>query len=1076
MGASALEFQYCLLSSFHAAQVPTMRNRFSFLLLLAIGLPLRADDAPALEFFEKKVRPVLIDHCHSCHGEKKSMGGLRLDSRDAILKGSDTGPVVVVGQPDKSTLIKAVHYEGDYQMPPKGKLPPEAIAALTEWVKLGVPYPAGVAPKTPPVELAKNHWAFQPVKLPPVPMVKQAARVQTPVDAFILAALEAKQLTMSPPTDRPTLIRRLSFDLIGLPPTPAEVDAFVRDTRPDAVAQLVDRLLDSPHYGERWARYWLDLARYADTKGYVFQEDRNYPFAYTFRDYVIRSLNDDKPYDRFIIEQLAADQLDTKADPTVLAGMGFMTVGRRFLNSQPDIIDDRLDVLCRGVLGLTVTCARCHDHKFDPIPTKDYYSLYGVFASSTEPAELPLIAEPMNSPAYTKYLAEVAKREKTLNDYVAKRHADIIAQLRQPAVIRDYLLFLHESQGKDVAALARQRDLNPLMVQRWRDYLAAQTKAPNALFSLWQQAQSTAPEQLAALVQKFIAGGDAMLAPALAAKLKNAKIVAQRDLAEVYGHILSPMELLTQANSPTMVPLDQAERLFNRADQMKRRDLKKQLDVFKAKSAVAPARAMVMQDLPRPVDPVVFIRGNANNRGPQVPRQFLELLTPQRKPFTQGSGRLELAQAIVSPQNPLTARVFVNRVWTNHFGRGLVTTPSDFGVRSDPPSHPELLDYLATTFMQDGWSIKKLHRLMVLSSTYQQSSMERADLEKADPENRLLGRMNRRRLDFEALRDGLLAVSGKLDDQVGGKSVELFTAPYPTRRSLYAFIDRQNLPGTFRTFDFAIPDTHAPQRFQTTVPQQALFLLNSPFVIEQARALVSRPEVATQPNPKGKIDAMYRLLFGRTATVDEVQLALPFVAQGKSPTNSGPWSYGYGTIDEKTGDVQYKALPLATASTWQGGPVLPDPMLGWVMLNAAGGHPGNDAQHMSIRRFVVPTSGIYQVAGKLQHPSKDGDGVRGRIVTPDAVIGDWVAQGNEQNTSVTMVKLEKGDALDFVIDCRGNPNNDSHNWTVTIRREGDTQTWDSSRDFRAAVADTALTPWEQYAQVLLLANEFAFVD
>ncbi len=542
------------------------------------------------------------------------------------------------------------------------------------------------------------------------------------------------------------MIRRLTLDLHGLPPTPEETVAFEADGAADAYARLVDRLLASPRYGERWGRHWLDVARYADSKGYVFTDERRYPFAYTYRDYVIRAFNEDLPYDQFVMQQLAADQLPLGADKRPLAALGYLTLGRRFLNNDHDIIDDRIDVTMRGLQAMTVGCARCHDHKFDPIPQRDYYSLYGVFASSMEPKELPLIGQ-------AEQTAERAAFEKEL----VKRQLDVAK---------------YRTEHKDELAKGNRK---------FRDGLRA---------------------------------------------------------------------------------------------------LQKKVDQWQVDSPSAPPRAMALIDKPTPQTPRIFLRGNPRNQGPEVPRQFLEVVAGEnRQPFRHGSGRLELARAIADRNNPLTARVLVNRVWLHHFGAGLARTPSDFGLRGDPPTHPELLDWLAATFVDNGWSIKKLHRLILLSNTYRQTSGDDPRLLQTDPENRLLARMNRRRLDFEAMRDSLLIVAGRLDAAMGGRAVELTTAPFSTRRSVYGFIDRQNLPGLFRTFDFASPDASTPQRYTTTVPQQALFLMNSPFVVEQAQHFVQRADVAAQTKDKAKINRMYQLAYGRAAEAEEIALGLRFVTE-----------------------------------------------------------------------------------------------------------------------------------------------------------------------------------------------------
>jgi mono/diheme cytochrome c family protein len=883
-------------------------------LLLTLGLvapaAVRASDPPAkptpeqIEFFEKQVRPVLVEHCVSCHGPKKQSAGLRLDTAAGLKAGADGLPVVTAGDPAKSRLVAAVKREGDYPMPPKGPLPPEAVAALAEWVKAGAAFPDDAAAARPAVD-PKAHWAFRPVKQPPVPEVKAAGHAaRNEIDAFVLAKLNDNGLSPAKPADRRTLIRRAYYDLTGLPPTAAEVEAFENDTDPKAWEKLIDRLLASPQYGERWGRYWLDLARYADTKGYVFQEDRNYPFAYTYRDYVIRSFNEDKPYDRFVIEQLAADRLDLGDDKRPLAAMGFLTLGRRFLNNQQDIIDDRIDVVTRGLMGLTVSCARCHDHKFDPVPTADYYSLYGVFASSTEPRELPLIGEQKRTPEVVAFEKAVEKQEAEYAADRERRFHTAVQKLREPAAVAQYLHAALEVRGKTAEQLrgfARERDLRQLVLERWKAHLDAEVKAGSPVFGPLAKLAEIPEKDFATKAGEVIDGfgndANPLVVNALkAAKPQSLKAACEAVAGVVAANLVGPPTpeqaeafKSLSAGGPLDIPPAEADGVFNRLDRDGLTNLRKKIDAFKAASPVAPPRAHVLNDAARPTQPVVFNRGNPNNRGPAVPRQAPAVVSPNRKPFTDGSGRLELAKAIASPDNPLTARVFVNRIWAGHFGQGLVRTPSDFGVRSDPPTHPELLDWLAARFVQDGWSVKRLHKLVMLSATYQQSSAVSADLFKLDPENKLLARQNRRRLDFEAARDSLLAASGKLDLAMGGKPVDLFKAPFSTRRSVYGLIDRTNFPGVFRSFDVASPDQHAPQRFQTTVPQQALFLMNSPFVTEQARALANRDEVTKGETPAAKVTALYRLALGRNPTPGELALAEEFVADADPKPAFGRW-------------------------------------------------------------------------------------------------------------------------------------------------------------------------------------------
>ena len=749
------------------------------------GKPAQTVTPQAAEFFEKKVRPLLFDKCFSCHGDKSANGGLRLDSLEAIMKGGASGPVLTPGNPAKSRIIDAVQYSGSIKMPPDGRLSADSITILTQWVKMGAPWPAAkpTAPSTGEFVITPEQaafWSFKPVSMPAVPKVKGTWWVKSPIDAFIMQRLEAKGLKPSPVADRRTLIRRATYDLTGLPPTASEVDAFLADKAAGAFSRVVDRLLASPRYGERWGRHWLDVARYADTKGYAFTEDAVYHNAYTYRDYVIRSFNEDLPYDQFIIEQIAADRLPQGDDKRKLAALGFLNVGRRFLNDPVLINDDRIDSTCRGFMALTVGCARCHNHKFDPISAKDYYSLYGVFASASEQNPPPAISPRSISEPYEAQNAKISAVDTQIDSLVRGR----------------------------VTAL--------------RDRAA---KSP----------------------------GD--FSKELKETLQSIRLEALPDARQL--KILSPS--------------------FDADGQATLKKLQDSANDLRAHMPAKPEFAMASVDNAHPFDPYVFIRGNAGNRGPNVPREFIQLLSgPDRKPYTDG-GRLQLAQDIASTKNPLTARVLVNRVWMYHFGAAIVRTPSDFGTRGEPPTNQELLDWLAATFMDDGWSIKKLHRRIMLSSAYQQSSDISSRPFLIDPENRLIWKQNRQRLDFEALRDSLLSVSGKLDTTLGGPAVEITTAPYSARRTVYGFIDRQNLQGLFRAFDFASPDTSSAQRYNTTVPQQSLFMMNSPFVVEQAKATAQRQEVTTAANDIARIRAVYRIIFEREPASEEIGFARKFL-------------------------------------------------------------------------------------------------------------------------------------------------------------------------------------------------------
>jgi mono/diheme cytochrome c family protein len=751
-----------------------MKKPSSFLGLVSgavlLCAPMVRGQAPSkagLEFFENKIRPILANNCYKCHSSQASKlkGGLSLEYHESILKGGDDGPALVPGNPDNSLLIKAVRYQDpDLQMPPKGnKLPDAQVADLVAWVKMGAPDPRSAGKEMAGASWSKErrqHWSFQPIKRVAEPEVHDTNWVANPVDAFVLAKLEQNDMKPNPPADRRALIRRATYDLTGLPPTPEEVQAFVEDKSPAAYSNLVERLLASPQYGERWGRIWLDTARYADTKGDINQnkDEPLYPYAWTYRDYVVRSFNEDKPYSRFVMEQIAADRMQG-ASTTNLAALGFLTLGPHFNDNKNDIINDRIDVVCKGFLGLTVTCARCHDHKFDPIPTKDYYSLRGVFDSCVEPTQEPLLAAVKPTEEYRAFSKKLGDLEQSLNTDEAQ-----MKELKEMKIKRN------DPKSKDV-----QKDANQV----------------------------------------------------------------RRQIARLE---------MTDPGSPPC--------------------------------------ATAIYDSLKPHDSPVYLRGEAENKGDIAPRRFLEILSPRnRTPFHVGSGRLELASAIVSPNNPLTARVLVNRVWLHHFGQGIVSTPDDFGNQSDPPTHPELLDYLAAHFMQDGWSIKKLHRVIMLSNTYQQSSATNPRYAQSDPQNHLLWRANMQRLDFEEIRDSVLALGGQLDLTMGGAPVqlELGEGGFSHRRTIYGMVDRHNLPEVYGQFDFANPDITTGKRYETTVPQQALFMMNNPLVVELARRLVNRTEFKDLSGQEPRIKFLYERIYQREPTDVEIKLGADYIDESPAP-------------------------------------------------------------------------------------------------------------------------------------------------------------------------------------------------
>ncbi len=685
------------------------------------------------EFFEKHIRPVLVEHCYECHStqSEKVKAKLLLDSREAVLKGGESGPAIVPGDPDASLVVQALRFE-NFEMPPKGKLPAETIARFEQWVKEGAADPregsgAPAISATPTIDFAaarQQLWSLNALQFHLPPAVRDENWPQQPLDRFVLEQLDAAGLQPTAPAERRTWLRRVSLDLIGLPPTPSEMASFESDVAPDAAQRVVDRLLASPHYGERVARMWLDLARYAEDQAHIVGKDESllYPNAYLYRDWIINALNSDLPYDRFVQLQLAADLFEGDESPNV-AALGFIGLGpkyysRRSLQVMSDEWEDRVDVVGRGLLGLTVACARCHDHKFDPIGTEDYYALAGVFASTT------MFNRPLS-----------ANAEK---------------------------------------AEAEQKDNK---------------------------------------------------------EFENGKKAA--------GEAKDPKQAMHIVRDGSLTDLN------------------------------------------------IFIRGSVENKGPTVPRHFLRVLCQgEPQPFASGSGRRELAEAITAPENPLTPRVLVNRLWGLYFGRPLAATASNFGISGEKPTHPELLDYLTLRFLENDWSLKALTRQLVLSATYAQATgdgeQRAANL---DPENKLLGRFSRRRLTVEQWRDSILAASGKLDASLGGKSIDPQQAS-EGRRTIYSRASRLELNKLLAMFDYPDPNVHADRRVETTTPLQKMFVLNSPFMVEQANALARRltsdvPDSANAAKYQ-RVDLAYRLLYGRPATDQEIALGLRFLASGNS--------------------------------------------------------------------------------------------------------------------------------------------------------------------------------------------------
>ena len=756
-----------------------------------VRLAAQTEEPSRLEFFERRVRPLLSKHCFACHGAAidQPQGNLRLDKRAGLLKGGNRGPAIIPHRPDESLLIRAVRGDS-IQMPPGGKLKEREVADLVEWVRLGAPWPEAQVAASPPAsegdepdweKIRASHWAWEPVRKPPPPKVSAESRVRNPIDSFVLAKLESLGLEMAPPADSGTLVRRMHLDLVGLPPTPDEAAEFVEAARRDpqgAVEQKITELLGSVRYGERWARHWLDVARYSDGfGGFLDRRNRELTQAWRYRDWVVSAFNQDLPYDRFVRLQISGDLVGDTEDAVAT---GFFALGPYYSSDggDPDSVaqargetlDDRIDTLTRGFMAVTVSCARCHDHKFDPIPQQDYYSLAGIF-DNTMSGELPLVPEGVVE-AYDDYQEKIKAAQ--------KREGDLRARARE--------------EKRKLSAEEEE------LVKQWK--------------------------------------------------------------AEV--------EKLKEGTPPKY---DFAHVLAETGN----------------------------QDMP------VATRGNLRKPGDMAPRRFLRVLTGVDTPrFTHGSGRIELAEAVASSANPLTARVMVNRVWMHHFGKALVRSPGNFGTLGREPTHEQMLNWLAAGFMESGWSLKSLHRLIMTSATYQMSSRFDARAFAVDSDNELLWRMNPRRMDVESWRDSLLAVTRELDLEMGGPPVDDITGS--RRRTLYAKVsrngDQSGSDQFLRLFDFPIMRATVPERGTSIVPQQFLFLMNSPFMVDRAKALSGRLENDSDDDSV-RIGHAYRLLFGRSPSDEETRLGLRFLrAESPSASELSPWER-YGQVLMSSNEFMY---------------------------------------------------------------------------------------------------------------------------------------------------------------------------
>ncbi|MDR3636483.1 MAG: DUF1553 domain-containing protein [Isosphaeraceae bacterium] len=1030
--------------------------------LLVVARPASAGpEASALERFEKNVRPLLAAKCWQCHGPEKRKGGLRLDSAEGLAAGGDSGPAVVAGRPQDSRLIQAVRYGDDLKLPPKGKLSDLEVSELTEWVRQGAVWPVGPVSQTVPFagESATSRapgnappfWAFQPPRDPHPPAVRDSGWPRSALDTFVLAGLERKGLAPAPQAQKRALIRRATFDLTGVPPTTGEVESFLADETPEAFARVVDRLLASPRYGERWGRHWLDLARYADSNG--MDENVAYANAFRYRDYVIAAFNADKPYDRFLREQLAGDLSEGEAGYERLTATGFLVIGPKMLaeddpvKMEMDIIDEQVDTVGRVVMGLTLGCARCHDHKFDPITTADYYGLAGIFKSTKSMQnhkvvalwnELPL-ATASERAAADAHKAEVARRTAAIQAVVDRARGELTKESR--ARVADYLVaawplerferlrktvptpdgsepgalireaeafdrgnvirdstaygqgigvilnrgelpnwveydvdvpagtyqvalryaaaearpvrlsingvlaharaaasatgsWLPDGQrwasegivplgagratirlecdgpfphfdklafvprplpeGLEAADLktaderAREHGLNPRLLERWKDFIARSQADSGSIFHAARDRHAIEPAVRAALEREPVPTSSEALASRYQELFDEAgKADADRRAKEpvlaAFGRVLD------DPSGPFALPMD-AEALFpdETARELKRLrvelvELEKKAPVIRQAMGVSEQSATNLR---------IHIRGSHLTLGAEVPRRFPEILagTRQEPIGAKQSGRKELAEWLTRADHPLTARVMVNRIWLGHFGAGLVGSADNFGRLGERPTHPELLDWLARRFVESGWSVKAMHRLIMLSSTYEMSTQYDAKAALADPDNRLHWRMSRRRLEAEAVRDALLAVSGELDATMGGSLLKTANHAYvnstgprgevlydANRRSVYLPVIRSGLYDVFQAFDFADPSSSTGQRVPTTVAPQALFMLNDRLVLRCAEAMARRLLNDAALDDAGRVREAYLRAYGRPPEDQERVRALAYL-------------------------------------------------------------------------------------------------------------------------------------------------------------------------------------------------------
>lgn len=930
--------------------------------------------------FETDIRPILRAYCLDCHGgEEELSGGLDLRLKRFMLTGGDSGPAIEVGDAEASLLIERIR---SGEMPPaEVKLPPQDADQLAAWINAGAPTlrpePESIPPGIGITPEERDYWFYQPLARPEIPAFAAEDRVRTPIDALLLKRMREVGLSFSPDADKLTLIRRAAFDLTGLPPTQAEIDEFLADESPEAYERLLDRLLASPHYGERWGRHWLDTAGYADSEGYTADTVR--PHAYRYRDYVIRAFNADKPFNEFLIEQLAGDELVpppyTNLSPDAiekLVATGFlrMAADGTAMGGDQDlmrnqVIGDTLQIVSSTLLGLTVGCAQCHDHRYDPIPQENYFALRAIFEPALNWKQWRNPQQRLISLYTDADRAQAAAIEEEIKTIAAEK-AEKQAVFMKEALEKELEKYPEELRGSLRTAYetpANERN------DEQKELLAKNPSVNISPGVLYQYNQAAANE-----LKKF-----------------------DEKINELRGK--KPPEEFIRALSevPGQIP---KTHLFHRGDHRQLKD---------------------------PVPPADLTIAAPEGERFVISENNAELPTTGR--------RLAFAQHLTSGTHPLLGRVLMNRIWLHHFGRGIVDTPGDFGRLGTEPTHPELLDFLATEFVERGWSLKAMHKLIMTSTVYRQSSQIDPAKQAIDDANVHYWRMPIRRLEAEAVRDRILATTGALDRTLYGPPVaveedttgQVIVPEGAPRRSVY-LQSRRSKPVSFLVaFDAPVMAINCDRRISSTVAPQALMLMNSDFILKQAEQFAKRLAAETPAD-------------------------YPVPESFVLPDAHSSWQFGYGAYDSSQERVaSFQPLPHWTGSAWQGGDKLPNPEIGWAILNAGGGHPG-DPQFSVIRRWIAPAAGVVSVAGKLKHSAASGDGVRGRILSSrTGLAGEWIAANGETATPATEIRVEAGDTLDFFVDCRENTNADSFQWIVDVSltgAEGESLgTWNSSSGF-----------------------------